>query len=79
MRVAAHLSGDEAMIRELGPGGDIHSNTARTIYKTTEEEVGPKRWKEMRNLAKVVGFGSLYGLASCSQSLRLQVLYQELL
>lgn len=63
MRVAAHLSGDEAMIRELGPGGDIHSNTARTIYKTTEEEVGPKRWKEMRNLAKVVGFGSLYGLA----------------
>lgn len=62
MRVAAHLSGDEAMIRELGPGGDIHSNTARTIYKTTEEAVGEKRWKEMRNLAKTIGFGSLYGL-----------------
>ena len=63
MRVAAHLSGDPDMIRELGPGGDIHGNTAKTIYKTTEEAVGPIRWKEMRNLAKVVGFGSLYGLA----------------
>lgn len=64
MRIAAHLSGDEAMIRELGPGGDIHSNTARAIYRTTEEEVGEKRWKEMRSLAKVIGFGSLYGLAA---------------
>jgi len=64
MRVAAHLCGDEAMIRELSEGGDIHSNTARAIYRTTEEEVGPKRWKEMRALAKTIGFGSLYGLAA---------------
>lgn len=64
MRVAAHLSGDAAMIRELGPGGDIHGNTARAIYKTTEEEVGPKVWKSYRNLAKTIGFGSLYGLAA---------------
>jgi len=57
MRIAAHLSGDPAMIRELGPGGDIHSNTARIIYKTDKATVGEKRWKEMRNLAKTIGFG----------------------
>lgn len=63
MRVAAHLSGDPAMIRELGPGGDIHGNTARTIYKTTKEAVGDATWKQYRDLAKIVGFGTLYGLA----------------
>jgi len=63
------MSGDEAMIREL-TGGDIHANTARTIYKRVEEDVSPAEWKNMRNLAKTVGFGSLYGLAAQGLILR---------
>lgn len=57
MRVAADRSGDPAMIRELQKGGDIHGNTARTIYRTNEETVGKDVWKSYRNLAKTVGFG----------------------
>jgi len=61
MRIAAHMSHDENMIHELTVG-DIHSNTARKIYKTDETKVDKATWKNMRYLAKTVGFGVLYGL-----------------
>jgi DNA polymerase I len=71
MRMAANLSADAGMIEQLTmPDGDIHSNTARRIFKTTPEAMiatygeneGKARWKNMRYLAKTIGFGVLYGL-----------------
>jgi DNA polymerase-1 len=65
MRIAAHLSGDESMIRELGPGGDIHENTIRQIFATELARGEPtvKRRKDMRLVAKTVNFGVAYGMA----------------
>lgn len=38
MRIAAHLSGDFGMIAQLSdPKGDIHSNTARSIFRSSPE------------------------------------------
>lgn len=77
MRIAAHLSNDDAMLRELN-GGDIHDNTTKAIYKTTLEQQqslhgdaqGAKRWDNMRKTGKTVGFGSLYGLTAHGLLLR---------
>jgi DNA polymerase I len=83
MRFAAHLSNDASMIDILhhhpdSIEGDIHSNSARGIYKTSEhaliavygEADGKKRWKNMRYLAKTIGFGTLYGLTAHGLLLR---------
>lgn len=70
MRLAAHLSGDETMIRLFNEGADFHTNTAMEIYGTTLAQLlgqygeydGNARWDNMRYLAKTVNFGTAYGL-----------------
>lgn len=61
MRIAAHLSGDKAMITLLTEG-DIHDNTTRSIYGSRYESASREERKDMRFLAKTIGFGVLYGL-----------------
>lgn len=71
MRCAASLSGDEKMIALLSdPDGDIHSNTAESIYRLREDQVTPDEWKNMRYLAKTIGFGVLYWLTEHGLILR---------
>ena len=70
MRIAAHLSGDPDMIRELGPGGDIHSHSTRKIFKITEDSVDKREWKNKRDLAKMINFGTLYRLTGHGLVLR---------
>lgn len=57
LRVAAHMSGDERMIRAFLDGVDIHRMTAAEINQISLEEVTP----ELRSQAKAVNFGILYG------------------
>lgn len=64
MRIAAHLSGDREMIRLLRAGADLHDNTTVKIFKKTEKDVSAHVWKNMRFLAKTIGFGVLYGLTA---------------
>jgi DNA polymerase-1 len=65
MRIVAHLSGDENMIALLtDPDGDIHSYSASQIYGRTADQVSEAEWKQMRYLAKTIGFGVLYGLTA---------------
>ncbi len=71
LRLAAHLSGDEKMIKVFHEGGDIHEATAREIFQSLpsplarggaggEVEITP----EMRRDAKTINFGVLYGLSA---------------
>lgn len=62
MRMAAHLSDDENMIRLITEGMDIHDNTTTFITGKTEDEMLPLEWKNARFIAKTVGFGTLYGI-----------------
>jgi DNA polymerase-1 len=57
LRLAAHMSGDEKMIKAFKAGADIHTATAAEIHQVNPETVT----KEMRREAKAINFGILYG------------------
>ena len=57
LRLAAHLSKDEKMIKAFADGADIHTATAAEINNTSLSAVT----SEMRREAKAINFGVLYG------------------
>ena len=57
LRLAAHMSGDQKMIKAFKDEEDIHTATAAEINGVKLEEVT----KKMRSEAKAVNFGLLYG------------------
>ncbi len=59
LRVLAHLSGDEALIRAFESDMDIHAITASEIFGIPQERVDP----EARRKAKAVNFGIIYGIS----------------
>ena len=58
LRVLASLSGDPKMIDAFKKGLDIHKLTAAQVNNVPLEKVTP----EMRNLAKTLNFGVVYGM-----------------
>ncbi|MDQ2969746.1 MAG: DNA polymerase I [Acidobacteriota bacterium] len=59
LRILAHLSGDEALIRAFEQEEDIHCATAAKIFGVSADLVS----KEMRFAAKRINFALLYGMA----------------
>lgn len=57
LRVMAHVSGDEGLIRAFAQGEDIHATTAAAVYGVPRDAVT----SEMRRVAKAVNFGLIYG------------------
>lgn len=55
LRVAAHYAQEPTMLKIYREGGDIHTETARTLC-------GGEPTKEDRSKAKAVNFGFLYGM-----------------
>ena len=62
LRVLAHIAKDEAMIKTFCEGGDIHTETAASVFGMPAEWVTP----EMRRSAKAVNFGIIYGMEAFS-------------
>jgi DNA polymerase-1 len=58
LRIAAKVSGDEALLGVYQRGEDVHTLTAQRVLGV--EEVTP----EQRQLAKVMNFGLLYGMGA---------------
>jgi len=58
LRILAHLSKDERLIAAFDKGADIHKATASLIYGVQENEVSDT----MRDSAKRINFGIIYGL-----------------
>ncbi len=58
LRIAAHLSGDPAMSDAFKRGEDIHTRTASRVFGVEPSAVT----KAMRNQAKVLNFGIIYGM-----------------
>ena len=59
LRLLAHLSGEDQLIKSFASGRDIHTDTAKKIFNVPEELVTT----EMRRIAKVVNFGVIYGIS----------------
>ncbi|WP_426111896.1 DNA polymerase I [Massilia sp. PWRC2] len=60
LRIMAHISGDEAMLRAFAEGEDIHRATAAEIFGVLASEVD----SEQRRYAKVINFGLIYGMSA---------------
>ncbi|MEM8735571.1 MAG: DNA polymerase, partial [Planctomycetota bacterium] len=69
LRVMAHLSQDEALIEAFRNDEDIHSVTASKVYKVDLSEVT----REMRDKAKTVNFGIIYGISAFGLQQRLNI------
>ncbi|MBI5905283.1 MAG: DNA polymerase I [Deltaproteobacteria bacterium] len=59
LRLLAHLSGDAELIRRFRDGDDIHTATAAAVFGLAPSEVGP----ELRQRAKTINFGIVYGMS----------------
>lgn len=60
LRIMAHISGDEALIRAFSEGRDIHTATASEIFGVELGEVT----SDHRRTAKVINFGLIYGMSA---------------
>lgn len=66
LRLVAAISGDKAMLEAFQNNLDIHQATASRVYGIALEQVT----KEMRNNAKMVNFGIIYGISAFGLSQR---------
>ena len=73
LRIMAHLSQDENLIRAFKEGADIHRSTAATVFNVPPEEVDD----DMRRKAKEVNFGIMYGMGEYGLSSRLGISIEE--
>ncbi len=73
LRLAAHLSGDAAMIRAFREGIDIHNLTASSVFGVGLEEVTP----DMRRQAKIINFATIYGVSPFGLSRQADISMQD--
>lgn len=59
LRVFAHISQDEEMIKAFNNGEDIHSQAASKVFGVNIKDVTP----DLRTKAKAVNFGIVYGIS----------------
>jgi len=72
MRILAELSGDAKMIKALNDGLDIHSYTASLMFNVPYSEDFKKKYPALRQIAKPIGFGLMYGMGPVGLAARLE-------
>jgi DNA polymerase-1 len=60
LRIMAHLSGDDALLRAFRSGGDVHRATAAEVFGVAPEEITLNQ----RRAAKAINFGLMYGMSA---------------
>jgi DNA polymerase-1 len=60
LRIMAHLSGDEGLLRAFREGGDVHRATAAEVFGLAPEDVSTNQ----RRAAKAINFGLMYGMSA---------------
>ncbi len=73
LRIAAHMSGDQAMMDAFRAGEDIHAATAAAVNGIPLNQVT----KDQRRAAKAINFGILYGMGAFSLSQSLGITLAE--
>jgi len=59
LRIMAHISQDEGLLKAFAAGEDIHKATAAEIFGIQVDQVD----SEQRRFAKVINFGLIYGMS----------------
>ncbi|HCB13896.1 MAG TPA: DNA polymerase I [Gammaproteobacteria bacterium] len=60
LRIMAHLSGDEGLLRAFAAGTDVHRATAAEVFGAAPDQVST----EQRRSAKAINFGLIYGMSA---------------
>ncbi|AZZ94799.1 DNA polymerase I [Hahella sp. KA22] len=60
LRIMAHLSGDEGLLKAFSEGLDVHQATAAEVFNVAFDEVS----SEQRRKAKAINFGLIYGMSA---------------
>ena len=69
LRVMAHLSEDEGLIKAFKEGEDIHTRTASEVFGVNIEAVD----SDQRRSAKAINFGLIYGMSAFGLSRQLGI------
>jgi DNA polymerase-1 len=69
LRIMAHFSQDEALLKAFKNDEDIHAQTAARIFGVKPEEIGP----ELRRRAKTINFGVIYGQGAYGLAQKLEI------
>jgi DNA polymerase-1 len=69
LRIMAHLSGDEALLKAFSEGRDIHTATAAEVFGAEIAEVTV----DQRRSAKAINFGLIYGMSAFGLAKQLDV------
>lgn len=60
LRIMAHLSADEGLVKAFQQGEDVHRATAAEVFSTAPEQVS----NDQRRSAKAINFGLIYGMSA---------------
>ncbi len=60
LRIMAHLSGDDSLLKAFAEGRDIHRHTAAEVFDVPEQDVTDNQ----RRAAKAINFGLIYGMSA---------------
>ena len=73
LRIMADLSGDKKMIKAFKDGLDMHSFVASMMFNEEYVDDFKQRHPELRQAAKAIGFGLMYGMGPNGLAARLEI------
>lgn len=69
LRIMAHLSQDEGLLKAFAEGKDVHRATAAEVFDVAEAEVSD----DQRRKAKAINFGLIYGMSAFGLAKQIRV------
>lgn len=69
LRIMAHLSQDEGLLKAFSEGQDVHRATASEVFEVAVDAVSD----EQRRKAKAINFGLIYGMSAFGLAKQLQL------
>ncbi|GAB3672804.1 DNA polymerase I [Salinisphaera aquimarina] len=69
LRIMAHLSGDEVLLKAFNDGLDVHAATAAEVFDAALDDVS----NDQRRAAKAINFGLMYGMSAYGLSKQLDI------
>jgi len=69
LRIMAHLSGDEGLLKAFHDGVDVHRSTAGEVFAEAYEKVTDNQ----RRAAKAINFGLMYGMSAFGLARQLDI------
>jgi DNA polymerase-1 len=73
LRIMAHLSGDEALLKAFHDGVDVHRATAAEVFAEDYDKVTDNQ----RRAAKAINFGLMYGMSAFGLARQLEISRME--